>query len=263
MKSHSNHQIYENCRVEAPDGTEIFRCSKKRIDWYLSRRLADIVPDKSPLTIRLKFKPKGLGWAGDPFYLQERENHCCVCKSTEELSKHHVVPLAYRRHFPEKLKKSNYYDILVLCFDCHMGYESKALDKRKEFETRYNAPLGGTNNLIVEKYPKYASTLLTCGDKIPAERKKYMMEFITTHIGRVPSEKDLNDLARLSRLRREKDLNIFKSHYEIVVGSITNIDEFVQEWRTHFVDTMKPQFLPKYWEIKRDVFGKKTGIYQV
>jgi hypothetical protein len=173
--SYSNEEIYHNCTVLSPEGVEMFKCHKKKLDWYVRKNLAVL---EAPNTIRLKFKPNGLGWSGDHYYLQNRENKCCCCGSSEKLTKHHVVPYCYRKEFPKEIKDSNYYDILPLCIECHVVYEKHAVKKKQDLAEKYNAPLHGLNNINEKQAPKYAKTLIKFGEQIPEDRKQYLIEQI-------------------------------------------------------------------------------------
>src|ERR1019366_3685075 len=159
--------LYGNCRVLDPDGVVMFHCSRKRLNWYLSRDLADEV---DPATIRLCFQPNGTGHQGDEYYLTQKENKCVVCGSGDNLTRHHVVPLLYRRHFPHMVKSHSYHDVLLLCGKCHDVYEQRADEKKVEIARQYNAPLhtglAKTDHALV-KASQYAHTLVLHGSKIP------------------------------------------------------------------------------------------------
>ncbi len=44
---------------------------------------------------------------------------CVICGTTENLLKHHIIPLFYRAHFPMKLKSHSSHDIVLVCGVCH------------------------------------------------------------------------------------------------------------------------------------------------
>ena len=94
-------QAYDNWKVYSLEGELMFRCSNKKISWYLSRNLANQIADDS---IRLNFHSKGLGHVGNTFYLEDRSNSCVCCGANNNLTTHHVVPDMYRRHMPEVVK---------------------------------------------------------------------------------------------------------------------------------------------------------------
>ena len=253
--SYSNEEIYHNCRVLSPEGIEMFRCHRKKFNWYIQKGLAALEPNSTD-TIRLKFKPNGLGWAGDHYYLQDRENKCCCCGSNNRLTKHHVVPYCYRREFPDSIKDSNYYDVLPLCVDCHTVYEKHATEKKKTLAERYDAPLQGINNINQKQAPKYARTLVQYGHLIPEDRKRRLLEQIQQETNK--SSIGNEDLEKMAG-RKSGQPEEYVSHSQIVVSKIENFQTFVEEWREHFVQTMKPKHLPKHWNIKRDLHGRKRS----
>ena len=53
-------KIYGNCQVLSPGGILMFRCDEKKAKWYLNRNLGEILSE-SPLIVKLKFEPRGLG----------------------------------------------------------------------------------------------------------------------------------------------------------------------------------------------------------
>ena len=70
---------YESCKVIGPDGNFMFSCNRKRVNWYLSRGLAELVTVQPAPTIRLLFQPKGPGNLGNKYYETEHQNLCVVC----------------------------------------------------------------------------------------------------------------------------------------------------------------------------------------
>lgn len=245
-------QIYHNYTVLSPDGIEMFRCDKKKFDWYLKKGLAVQVDND---VIRLLFQPKGLGWAGEQFYLQDRENKCCVCGTVEDLSKHHVIPYCYRRHMPVDIKESNYFDVLPVCLDCHAAYEKKAQSKRQEFAQRYDAPIEGVNNWLAQRPFKHARTLQLYGKSIPESRRQQMIKMIADDLGK--TDLTNQDIEEYAKVNDNSEIPEFKSHGKIVVTKIESFQNFFEEWRSHFVSTMEPKYLPKNWEIERDAHGRK------
>lgn len=232
----------------------MFRCHRKKFNWYIKKGLAELVEGRED-TIRLLFQPNGLGWAGEHYFLQDRDNKCCCCGTSQNLTKHHVIPYSYRKHLPIEIKESNYYDVLPLCVECHNRYEIFARDKKKELAERYNAPIQGINNFTTSTGPCFAKTLLQHGNVIPDGRKQQMLEYIEKEFGKKNlTPKDLKEIASLKE--KGKQRSDYKSHAEIVVSSIESYQKFFKEWREHFVTHMQPKCLPKCWEIERDLHGR-------
>jgi len=91
--------VYENYRMLAPDGKLLCRCGKKKVDWYVSRGLARVLPE-DPTAIQLNFVPGGHGEDGDAYQLADKNNHCVVCGRDDYNTKHHIVEYEYRQHMP-------------------------------------------------------------------------------------------------------------------------------------------------------------------
>jgi hypothetical protein len=258
-KIEKNSTLYENCVVLSPEGIEMFRCNKKKIQWYLKKGLADLVQDQQFLTIKLRFQPKGDGWKNDKFYLQTLINKCVVCGCDNDLTKHHVVPHTYRKHFKENYKNSNHYDVLPVCRKCHSKYEKFADEKKKDIEKQFQAPRVDINSYRNPEY-SYAYTLLKHGTKMPNTKKQEMLSYICKKINKKPEElktTELENLAALSPSKKLKDNPNSKSHGQYVIEQLRSeedIQQFTVGWRMHFVECMKPKHLPENWEIHKNVY---------
>ena len=51
-------EVYENCKMVAPDGELLSNCDFKKAQWYIDKGLAEKISDK-PFVIRLNFEPNG------------------------------------------------------------------------------------------------------------------------------------------------------------------------------------------------------------
>jgi hypothetical protein len=241
---------YENCVVKSQHGDVMFYCSRKRANWYLKRKLAEILKE-DPLEIRLTFETKGLGNADDPFYLQKRINQCVVCGSVESgLTRHHVIPYCFRRYFPPEIKDHSYHDILPLCTTHHDAYEQRANELKVQLEAEYDAPIHGLwlfdksyyNDL--SRCVAHARTLLKHGDKIPLDKQAKMIARIKEVLKQ--DEIDLNVVATI-------DYKVdVEPQGKLIVERLTNVEEFIHRWRAHFIESMQPKFMPKHWSIVRN-----------
>lgn len=251
-------EIYGNYIFQTPDGEFMFRSTEKRANWYLVRNLAYIVKENPP-TVRLSFNPKGKGHKDDPYYLSEKKNQCVVCgeRDLEVLTKHHIVPIDYRRFLPGEVKSRNSHDIVPICRDCHDVYEQKySLELRNELADKYNAPILPKEAQFPElKAIGLAYCLIQYGDTIPTNKKVEMRSRIKEILGinRLTQQK-INDLASKDTKEERKK---YPTHAEIVISRIGNLQEFVEMWRLHFVKSMQPKFMPKHWNVKRNIFRKK------
>jgi len=256
---HTADKIYDNCSVLSPESQLMFRTSTRRAKWYVDNQLAEVV-QAQPFIIKLTFQPNGTG-DEHPFFLQDKENICSVCGFDEDLSRHHVVPHCYRKYCESKYgAKLNWHDILPLCIYCHLRYERKADSLKKKLASQYSAPIPGIPKDDDEyKYKKWAKkvqnealAIRTYGHKIPPQRQQEMMQNIANFLG---IEEDLLTQVAIDQLMDDptKFNNWEKySHGELVIAQVDDIVEFSKIWRNHFVNIMKPKFLPKYWSIDFD-----------
>jgi len=237
--------IYGNCCVLSPDDILMFRCNTKKVNWYLNRGLASIV-NNDPLTIKLNFIPNGLGNHNKGYGLSKMHNKCVNCGIEEGLTKHHVVPISYRKFFPEEIKSHNFHDVLPMCVDCHETYERKADEFKKELSSIYDAPLDGLvtdKSDVPVKYIKMAIALIK-DSKIPNRRRRDMKN-------KIKSKFNIKRLTRnkIKKISEIKSTIIKKTHGEIVVSKLSDISLFIESWRSHFIKNNECNYLPEDWNI--------------
>lgn len=249
---------YGNCRILAPDGSLMVRAEEKRILWYLDRGLAEKILDDPP-TIRLLFEPKGRGNEGDIFYLSGKRNVCVVCGSDADLTMHHLLPKCYFKFFPETMKSHCAYDLMPLCVEHHSQYELLAMQLKKDLAEEYDAPLHDRDNVDSDKEHvwRMAGALIRYSDKIPDWRKEEISDVIRNFLGKEGelTDEDLDLASRLTKRARKDDADR-SPHGRKVVRQIlkSGVDEFAIRWRRHFLDTMKPRFLPDHWDPERRIY---------
>jgi len=244
-------QLYSNCVILDPSGGRLCRADEKKANWYLVRNLAEKVADE-PLTIRLLFEPGGKGDVGDEYMLAEKSNRCVVCGNENDLSRHHVVPLRYKVHFPERAKRHCSYDVFPVCIHCHAKYEDMALALHREIFAELG--LSEKEKLFPNDQCKAfsaANAIRVYGDRIPKQRMDELTARIRAYLGREPTIEDMDSLrANLYGSRHAEDLLGRQ-----VVEKVVDLDDFAQRWRRHFVVSMKPGFLPKEWKIDKKAYS--------
>lgn len=233
-----NRKVYGNCRVLSPDNILMFKCDLKKINWYIRKGLCTLV-DEDPMTIRLNFQPNGLGNHQKPFGLNIMKNNCVVCFTEHYLTKHHVVPSCYRKYLPLELKSHNHHDVLLLCVDCHEEYERHADELKTQLSIKYNSPINFEPNSEF-KYRKIASILLSENEKIPSERMNELRDEIKEYY-------NIDNLTKCKLIELSKiKPHIIKPHGEKIMEE-TKHEKFMEMWREHFVEIMKPKYLPNNW----------------
>lgn len=248
-------KIYGNWTVLSINGDEIFKCLEERAKWYLNRNLAEIVSEN---TIQLNFEVKKEGNKGDAYYLSSKKNMCVKCgtEDLEELTKHHVVPHMYRKFMPIHIKSRSSFDILPICFEHHDEYERFADALKQELADKYEAPLNAVVLSDEEqakiKALKSIRVLQNHGDKIPTDKKEELTSSVKQFLGKEEiTEEDINALTKdLENISSSKE---GKTHAQIVIEKVNDLQEFVEMWRMHFLKHVEPKFMPEHWDPKRSI----------
>lgn len=244
-------QLYDNILAVTPDGEPLCRCNQKKANWYLQRDLAEVVSE-DPVVIRLKFKPKGGGHIGDDFYLAERVNVCVVCGTSDEQTRHHIVPYCFRRYFPDKLKSHNSHDIVPLCVACHDKYEKQADKLKAALGHKYRVKYG--ENVVTDplkvRVRRHGTALLMYRDRIPPARLNLLLASIKEYYGKDEiTDEDIAAAAAIDPSVKEQKNKV--KFGESVVARVKDLDGFVRMWRSHFVASMEPKHMPPHWTIDR------------
>jgi len=248
---------YGNFKVLNQDGNLIFRCGKKKMNWYLGKGLAEIV---EPDTIKLNFETKGPGHMHEAaFYLDDKENKCVVCGSEEELTKHHVVPYCYRKHLDDRYKNKCYYDILILCVKCHIEYERYVHRFREHICLKYDVPINGYPPV----YDSFLNSVRKCSriyrvhkDKLPPDRLSEIENVLFAYFGK----SEISEDELISGESVNGMISSHVTHGELVISKLSTlqeIDDFFKLWRNHFVKEMNPQHLPDGWTVDRNLLQER------
>ncbi len=257
MSQPRERRIYDSCRILSPEGELMCLVGEKKARWYLERGLGHRVSDE-PLTIVLGFEPKGRGHAGDPFYTRPRPNVCAACGTTAGLTLHHVVPHAYRRNFPEELKSHSCHDLVPLCVPCHDRYEAAAHLLKKRLAEEHGAPVGGDGRFYdrrISNLRKAACALArqARGEaRIPAERLAELEGIVRRHYGAAELTAEL--VAEAAALDPYLTPEGYRTHGSLVVEAVAgDLQGFVERWRQHFLDCMRPSHMPRHWDVEREI----------
>lgn len=229
----SKKPMYGNYKVYHPKGHLMFYCSKKKYNWYLKRDLA-IVLEGEEKSIQLTFNPKGDG--EKPRFLQsERQNRCVECGTDEDLTKHHVVPTRYRKHFPDIYKSKNSNDVVVMCEEDHSKYERVADKFKYQLENEYITEEEMEYNKMVEFIYKTMNTLEKHEDKIPEERLNYLREKMNGYMEKL-------DIV----IQEAKDLELI--NFNKLIVERCGIEKLIVDWKNHFIKNTDVKYLPDWWD---------------
>lgn len=256
-------EIYGNCRVYHPDGSLMFLCVEKRINWYLSRNLGEVICEK-PLSIKLNFEPNGKGAYDSKYDENERmyllgtkRNVCVVCGSEDlsSLTKHHVVPHEYRKFFPVEIKSRSPHDIVPICRKHHSIYENEHANKLKR-KLEKELGIDPANSVYsgmktIARAVAFAKIIMDPDRvlSIPLPKIEYFMSEIRKYFGEAP----LTEIAEINMRVTSREM-VEEVAKKVIEGMTENdINNFIKMWRTDFIMSMNPQFLPEGWSITHGI----------
>lgn len=234
---------YGNIAVYSPDDILMFYTNTGKLRFYIKNDLIEKIEENK---YRLKFTPNGLGYAKNLDCLIPRENRCVVSgdKDLRKLSRHHIVPTFFRKHFPIEFK-SSFQTIVLLRRDIHSRYtieEQKFYDVLAE---KFDVPKYHTFHYNPSKRDnKAASTLFLYGNTMPTNvRANLELEFIQK-TGLEPTKENLATIVNM--IVDDRKIKTVDNDFGMAIASkITDFHEFEMLWLNHFIEHAKPQYLPE------------------
>lgn len=245
--------LYDNCVICDSNGKFMCFTNRKRIEWYIKKGLATEI-DKNK--IRLNFKTNGPGNQERIYYRFPMENKCVVCEKNEDLTRHHVVPQCFRKHMSVSVKAHESHDILPLCETCHQTYEIHASKLKKDIldqcfidttNPRYHKYIV---DFEAKKAMHIAKGLLDFSGQLDIDVELSMLMFLEEFTKK--QNLTYEDLKNISNINYETLNADYISPYAEVLKRIS-CEELILTWRKHFIETMNPQFMPKNWDIYKDI----------
>ena len=277
------HPIYESCKMLAPDGQQLCFCDYKKMTWYVSRNLAELISEDPPV-FRLYFEPNARGCVDEDskssnFYTAPRSNCCVICGKTENYLRFHIVPLLYRSCFPENLKSHKSHDVVLLCLSCHEKARKVYEKKKEEISIKYGVPLnvqsdGKINYLKLQQIQKKCRVLRREKKPLPEKAQIKLKKDIINHISLLKNDySNLKEFMEKNGLKCEKEedindkfLELFSEKFEIeggaerknmhgqlVLEKVEDLKQFIMDWRKFFIDSFHPKFLPEEWSIEHEI----------
>jgi hypothetical protein len=145
---------------------------------------------------------------------------------------------------------------VLLCRLCTSKVANHDVRERDRISREFTAPIEGIGPRYVvqrefAKVSGAAATLLKYSG-LPQERIDELKKELCIYLQKEELlDEDIISLANLESKLPNPD---FVSHEQIVVNALKSqedIEKFVFRWRTHFVETMKPNYLPTNWRVDR------------
>jgi hypothetical protein len=274
LKKGSKGLNLENWKVFSMGGKHMFTCGERKAEWYLNKKLAKLIGENE---IQLTFKPKGYGFEeGEVFGLAGRVIQCVVTGEENDLQRHHIVPYCYRRWFPEEYKSKNHHDVVLVTYKIHEQYERQATIEKDQIAEDFGVKTLNEYNLeytkILCEFSNERTKMLSrlhsifkSYDIIPVDVIYDIFELVSKYSGinvEIIAKFNFIQLYKLYLLLKEnfeKEFDKFKENkqvefdhgYHVVKQLDTHekIREFVIRWRKHFVNTMKPKYMPEGWRL--------------
>lgn len=282
LKLGSSNLNAENWEVYHPNGTHMFTCGEKKAKWYLNRNLAKRTDDGK---IILTFEPRGQGFYDDEIFGKTiREPICVVTGVDYDLQRHHIVPYCYRTYFPVKYKSKNHHDVVLINHEKHSEYEVEATIYKDEIAEKYGVKtinelnseytrklreVGRNNAILLNTLHSIFKTHHLISSEIKFKKLKMISELSGIPLKNILKYNYIQLYKLFTLVKKQHDEIIYKfkgdnrklyDHgYHVVrkLDTEEKIKEFVKLWRVHFIETMKPKFMPAGWSvdfrIKRNV----------
>ena len=113
----------------------------------------------------------------------------------------------------------------------------------------------------LRKVKSAAKALNYAGDKLPADRRQELSLIVQEYINAPVLTPEL--IAHATTMETRKENVNFVSHGCEVVRKIREegkLLEFEKMWRKHFIDTMRPRYLPPLWSVDHRHEGLKEKL---
>jgi len=234
--------IYSNCALYDEKGL-LCRCSYQRAHWYVKKGLASVISEQ-PYGVLLNFDPGVPVEDREIIYAVHKENICCVCGNSDigQLTRHHIVPFCFRKHFPPNYKSCLSHDVMPVCIDCHTAYHKHATVKIDDmFEHCPEIHVARARKRHLQKTLRICRA--TSLNTLPEGRQEELIRKLYSQWSTKLTVEEITD-----RCLKEKE--IIKNDAQIYVEQLKmSLDDFVRFWRLDFVETMSPGFLPKGWSL--------------
>merc|ERR1712240_19556 len=168
------------------------------------------------------------------------------------------------------MKDHQSHDVLLMCVRCHQRSNMYDADLRKKLSEECNAPIGTETDVKLRenaelKRVRSAGRALQANRKrqcIPAARLQELEAALLEHY----QVEELSD----EIIDRAADCNFLMENGDYVPHSRAVVQFFLERggllqlevrWRKHFLETMKPAFLPDLWSVdhQADRLGVKAA----
>ncbi|XP_018494548.1 exonuclease 3'-5' domain-containing protein 2 [Galendromus occidentalis] len=259
----SDQKVYKNAVMKAPDGEMLCNTDDVKVDWYLKMKLATLESEDPPV-IRLNFEPRCRAILGGEFYIEEKRNICVVCGADDLLLKKNVVPLEYRKRFPELMKSHTSHDSVLICVSCQHRSTRHDAELRAKLDTECPIDVQAP---MMNSLKRAARALKTAGGKLPESRRIEFINLLEDHFREPLSDAVIDKALRLDEQQWMLDHGL--THAQRVVAKYSKTEGLFaleSRFRQHFLDTMQPEHLSSKWSVTHNheavLMKLATGRYE-
>ena len=267
--------VYDGWLMLDPNGKPMCRMARRRGEWYIGKGLARLLNEDDPLgaeapgrTIQLNFEPNGPGNASEPWLLASKSNSCvgCGAEQTRQQVRFSVVPHAFRKLLPTRMKSRDSHDLVVLCVFCYKRvegpYESRRAELFQEYGVRRSEARLEPTDAEMARVRSAALALVGHRDKLPVTRRATLEVTIAKALHIEPDEltpETLKALATSQRPRARCKPDFVPPEQQVVDAVLASaggdpqaeedaLHDFTCAWRQCFIAALgRPRFLPEGW----------------
>jgi len=245
-------EYYANILLLDPNLNPLTTISSRRAKWYLDRGLANSLGPDGVYNerIQLTFEPKKN--SSNKFLQTVLPTQCVMCATKENLTVHHVIPVAVKRFFPKEDKDHTRQWCVLLCEKHHLEaektcrpfYEKGLQAAVREAQVRHH-----DKNKLLFKLANVlnAQNLITQAviESLTSEELGLYGAFLQSLSTPPDSFKRLKELIMELRAAQKKSVKAAKAEwgarYIIENGGVQGIKEI---YRVAFLK-LNPEFLPE------------------
>ena len=255
-------------------------------EWTTPKEGSELAKEKDVKCIRLLFTHNGAKeneetkkTSSEKLYLRSTKQNICVCCGSDgHHIRHYIVPYAYRSLLPDDYKSHMSHDIVILCPDCHVRCERSTKKRMKRMETDLRMKMTEADAFcspVIEDAQLYhvrscAIALVKWKDTIPEEKvfeyentvRSYLANCCTNETERnilMAGDEPLTkaQLQRACSVKYRVKNPKYVPGSEVVVRSLNGdrkkIEEFIVDWRKHFMTVVDPKYMPTGWRVDNPV----------
>jgi hypothetical protein len=253
--------MYDNIQMMDPNGILLANISKKKAKWYVSKHLATW--KTHPVCIQLSFTPRA--HSGSGFEKSVKQNVCVACGDDGGLfMRHYIVPYAYRTLLAKKFKTHQSHDVVILCPECHLHCEHATQLRMNSLEEKLQEHCRHASFINQDLYrvKSAALALSRWKHKLPCETIQQYQTLVRNYLNISSHDISLEQLQLAAAVEyRIPNPDYISGPQFVIQQSLLRdqdddeVEQFIKDWRRHFIDTVQPRFLPQGWSIDSPVMS--------